>query len=65
MMCLHYHRQKDEGRKNPRLDNLFLIVTLEIPRQPMYKGETRPFGMSNLLAPKLLEFRNKLFIECH
>ena len=54
MMCLHYHRQKDEGRKKLRLDNLFLTVTPEIPRQPLYKGETRPFGMPNLLASQTL-----------
>ena len=53
MMCLHSHRQKDEGRKNPILDNLllfFFTVFSEIPQQHLYKGETRPFGMPNLLA---------------
>ena len=45
---------KGRRKENSRLDDLFETVLLEIPRQPLYEGETRPFGMSNLLASQTL-----------
>ena len=40
MMCLHYHRQNDEGRKTRDSIISLLTVLPEIPRQTLYRGET-------------------------
>ena len=63
VMCLLYHQQKDERKENSRLDDLFETPCLsEIPRQPLYKGETLLFGMPNLLASQTLRIP-KLIVQ--
>ena len=58
MMCLFYHRQNDEGRKNPRLDNLFFFLFFsEIPRQPLYKEKLDLLECQTFWLPKRLDFR--------
>ena len=66
MMCLRYHQQKDEGRKNPRLNNLFfLLFFLKYPNNLYIEERLDLLECQTFWLPKRLEFRNKLFIECH